>query len=167
MKLSEIANQQNPEIERIKQELKRIGVTKYEILPDLSVDVSGNVFIPQEYTSIPVQFNRVSGLFICNYTKITSLEGAPQHVGGELIICGTDIASLRGVEKWIPNIKVDGKIWCDQTHILGLALIEGINQVKVWDERIAMWIKFDISHHDPFQFQEQLLECRLTEQASL
>lgn len=195
MKLNEIAKQPNPEVERITKELIRLKITSYKLLSDLSVDVNEDVYLPTKYTSIPIQFNRVTGSFYCAYTKITSLKGCPRRVDDTFNVMYTNIAtlqdapqyvgshfycanisylnSLHGVEKWIPNIRVGGEFYCDQTHILGLALIEGITTVRAWHPHFitpggeGAWVQFDISHHDPFQFQEQLLEHGLTEQAQL
>ena len=152
----------------------------------MTVDVDGHIRMPVNWTSIPIQFNIVSSDFSCAHTKITSLKGAPRYVGGNCLsqeslistlehaplTVGEDflcyetpyMRSLHGVEKWIPNIKIGGAIYVDQTHLLGLALIEGINSVAIWKDE---WITFDISHHDPFQFQGQLLEQGFTEQAQL
>lgn len=191
MKLCEVVTkQQTPEIRQIKRELKRLRIiSNSKILLDMSVDVDGDVFIPQLDASIPVQFNHVSSNFYCSHTQITSLRGAPRYVGGNFNCSNTPITSLNsapehiggdfayydtpnmrslhGVDKWIPNIKVGGVFYCDQTHILGLALIEGITHVTLWVKTQNNWADFDISHHDPFQFQEQLLEHGFTEQAQL
>lgn len=132
MKLHEVANHPNPEINRIKQELRRLGVLgKSTILPDMSVDVNGDVALQRKATNIPVQFNRVNGYFGCyRSTLITSLQGSPRYVRANFSCSDSGIAtleyapvyvgdgftcshtpnmkSLHGVEKWIPNIKVGG-----------------------------------------------------------
>lgn len=191
MKLNEIAKPVNPEIQRINQELRHIGVTDYKILPDLSVDVDGDIDMSFTQNPFHIQFNMVNGFFDCSGTNISSLKGGPRYVGSTIDCNDTQIEtlvgapqrvdlnfycintpnmkSLHGVEKWIPNIIVGGMIWCDQTHLLGLSLIEGINKVRFWNPRpdVKGWMMFNISHHDPFQFQEQLLEHGLTEQAQL
>lgn len=161
------------EINRILQQLKEFGVHgQSTILHDLSVDIDCSVRLHRMCTMIPVQFNRVNGVFNCSYTLVSSFKKAPRYVQGDFRCHDTpNMRSLHGVEQWIPNIKVNGVFMCDQTHILGLALIEGISYVGVWDEcalqGMGDWVGFDVSHHDPFLFQEQLLEHGLTEQAQL
>lgn len=121
-------------------------------------------------TSLRYAPQYVGGDFSCLQTSITSLVDAPLHVGNNFLCYSTSkqtLSSFHGVERWIPNIKIGGAIVVSQTHLLGLALIEGINSVLVYPPNTQEHLKFDISHHDPFQFQEQLLEHGLTEQAQL
>lgn len=191
MKLNEIAQQEeNINVAQIKLILHRMGLLKIaSINQDLSVDINGSFDVPSDWKEMKFQLNRVSGtvdcynsrltslygvprhvggIFECSYTHITTLEHAPLYVGSEFICVHTsNLTSFHGIEKWIPNIKIGESIIVDQTHLLGLALIEGINSVTYVYHKNANEIQFDISHHDPFQFQEQLLEHGLTEQAQL
>lgn len=128
----------------------------------------------------------VANDFDVGSTSITTLEYGPRIVGGVYNVGGTNlktlnwlpkqahtfhitstnIASLHGAEKIFKNTNI-AVVEVDQTHLLGLALVPSIQNVRFWNTRVFQWYTFDISHHDPFQFQEQLLEHGLTEQAQL
>ena len=82
MKLNEIKKLSTEEI------LEKYKITNYEIRPDGSVNVFGNVDISgRDLTKLPCVFHAVSGSFRCNSNELTSLEGAPREVGG-VFDCG-------------------------------------------------------------------------------
>ena len=55
----------------------------YTINDDGSIDVLGHMNLSSLYlTKIPFKFRNVSGSFWCNINQLTSLEGAPNSVGG-------------------------------------------------------------------------------------
>ena len=106
----------------IKQILEILGVTNYTINSDLSVDVNGIVNIDeQELKSIPVQFRNVSEHFYCPGNKLTSLEGAPQKVGGDFDCAFNQLTSLKGAPK-----EVDGNFDCSDNY--QLRTLEGAPQ---------------------------------------
>jgi len=127
----------------------------------------------------------VGGSFSCNKTQITSLEFGPvyvgkaytmyqtrvsslehiaSHVGGNLLCNRTQIKSLHNIHKTHANWVIGKELVVPNscTHILGLALIPGV-------QRIRLGITNDIFDviHDVFEWQEKLLEMGLTEQAQL
>lgn len=190
MKLNEIANLKDTKLTHINSILWKWKLQKVsKINPDMSVDVERSLTVPMGWSTIPIRFNRVKGTFTCRGTHLRNLTNSPRFVEGDVDCTSSDLEtligapdyigkdfdcfhlsrlkSLHGVETWIPNIKIGGSICVDQTHLLGLALIEGIDTVVYYSSATAKWSHFDISHHDPFQFQEQLLEHGLTEQAQL
>jgi len=73
------------------------------------VDVAGSFKIPQRrlrYTSFKdfegVKFGKVCGDFHCAYNSLTSLEGAPQEVGGVSIVRGTNLYLWKEHQKrWV------------------------------------------------------------------
>ena len=81
--------------------------SKFVLNSDDTVDVDGNVTIPQHFTRIPCKFNTVNGYFWCSYTSITSLQGAPEKVDGYFWCSNTSITSLQGAPE-----KVDGYFYC-------------------------------------------------------
>jgi hypothetical protein len=46
------------------------------------IDVDGYVTLKRMVTRLPVSFGSITGSFICSDNKLTTLKGAPSHVGG-------------------------------------------------------------------------------------
>ena len=68
------------EIDRI---CKEYDIENYKINSDGSIDVDGDVDIENmRLDRIPVNFNKVSGDFICYNNRLTNLLGAPKSVDG-------------------------------------------------------------------------------------
>lgn len=62
--------------------LDNYGINNYTINDDLTVDVDGNVkFENLDLEYLPVNFNKVSGVFFLYNTKLVSLKGCPREVG--------------------------------------------------------------------------------------
>jgi hypothetical protein len=249
MRLDEIAQQPAFDKQAILEELAKLKIESTSTInADGSVDVNGNVKIPKACKHIPVQFRNVSGHFMCNNTRITSLQGVPQQVGSDFFCHGTQITSLQyapqsvggdfncdntkitslqyapqqvggfycfntkitslqyapqhvGGNFYCHNTKitslryapqqVGGDFWCNDTqieslhniykthsdwviggrlvipnnctHLLGLAYLEGVKQVRLgWTTP-----NFTDVIHDVFEWQEKLLELGLVEQAQL
>ena len=83
------------------QEIKDIcnyyGIYGYKINPDGSIDVEGDVFISNKnLDKLPLKFNYVSGVFVCSYNKLTSLEGSPRKLGLKLYCSGNPLTTLNG-----------------------------------------------------------------------
>ena len=95
--------------------MAELRIIDYTINPGGSIDVNGNVVIPNHMTEIPVQFGTVNGNFNCSHTKITSLKGSPREVGGDFWCSKTRIRSLRGGPR-----EVGGDFWCWDTKITRL-----------------------------------------------
>ncbi len=99
--------------------LDSMGVKRYTIHDDLTVDVDSRVDIAGRcLTHIPVRFGLVSGHFFCNDNQLTRLDGAPVQCRafdcsrnqltslvrspvtcGRLICNGNDLTSLDGMSK--------------------------------------------------------------------
>jgi hypothetical protein len=130
-------------IKEIKKICKELKITDYTINDDRSIDVNGNVNLSYMHKKIPVQFNKVTGDFICSYildftsllgcpkfvggdfscssTKLTTFQYAPLEVGGNFTFYGVDIKSL----KYAP--KVGGQVRCSSDlDIRGLIIEYGV-----------------------------------------
>ena len=114
-------------------------------------------------TSLAGAPQSIGGNFYCMDTGITSLEHVPQTIGGSFRFYYTNITSLKGIHKTHRNWKVGGALHLPKgcTDIVGLALIEGINKVRI------NAVSFDISDHDPHSFQEKLLDAGMRAQARM
>jgi hypothetical protein len=63
--------------------LNEMNITDYTINEDLTVDVNGSVDLKAKgFTSIPIQFGMVKGIFQCSNNRLKTLEGTPHTVDG-------------------------------------------------------------------------------------
>ena len=75
---------------------------------DGTYDVNSNIdFADMELTKIPHKFNKVTGDFLCDDNKLTSLEGCPKEVGGNFLCYYNNLTSLEDGPK-----EVGGDFWC-------------------------------------------------------
>ena len=66
----------------LEEKLLFYGIRNYNINEDGSVDVEGDVNLSKlNLFELPFTFRKVTGNFICSYNNITTLKGAPTHVG--------------------------------------------------------------------------------------
>ncbi len=76
---------------------EKYNIKNYIINPDGSIDVEGDVFISNKnLDKLPLKFNYVSGVFVCSYNKLTSLEGSPKKLGLKLYCSRNPLTSLNG-----------------------------------------------------------------------
>ena len=109
-------NQELVSIEDIKNFLLFLGIKKYKINGDNSVDVDGNVLIYKlNLNKIPVKFNYVSGDFNCYNNNLKSLEGAPREVGGDFYCHKNQLESLEGAPR-----EVGGDFICSINELRSL-----------------------------------------------
>ena len=79
---------------------KEYRIENYTINPDGSIDVDGIVkLLYMGLEKLPLRFNRVSGDFICNRNRLTTLEGCPNYVGGFFDCANNQLESLEGSPK--------------------------------------------------------------------
>jgi len=75
--------------------LGKVGITKYKINDDLSVDVLQNLnIIWENIQKFPVVFNSVQGNVILTANKLESLEGLPKEIHGDLDISNNRLMTL-------------------------------------------------------------------------
>jgi hypothetical protein len=100
------------------------------------VNVTGLVVLGDkrlgELKQLPVKFGTVNRSFDCSYNQLTSLEGAPNTIGGYFFCGGNqELTSLQGVYKIIK--KINGRLYITDTPIksggIGLILIEGLTKI--------------------------------------
>ena len=104
-------NDKNVVKELIKSHYKNTG--KLTISDDLVVDCTGGVYVKNKsITSLTnglFRWGKVDGNFTCSFTQITSLEGAPEVVGGNFDCSGcAKLKTLEGSPEY-----VDGTFSCD------------------------------------------------------
>jgi len=104
--------------EEIHSICKKYGIENYTINPDGTIDVDGDVDLyDKSLTKLPLNFNKVSGHFFCEFNKLTSLEGSPKSVGGGFQCTRNQLTSLEGAPQ-----SVSGGFLCafnQLTNLLG------------------------------------------------
>jgi hypothetical protein len=100
---------------------KEYGITNYTINDDLSIDVDGDVDLANRgLTKIPIKFRNVSVYFNCGGNQLTTLEGAPQSVGGDFFCTYNQLTTLEGAPQ-----TVGGDFYCNDNQ---LTTLEGAPQ---------------------------------------
>lgn len=164
------------------------------IHPNGVVDVHSNVDISnKQLTSIPIQFGIVSGEFLCNRNKLTSLKGsptkckafycdeneltalefAPSTIMGNFDFDNNYITSLIGINDIISEIH--GEFHCEgykqiSSGGLGLLLIKNLQDIVLtFKDQEAQDIinKYLGRPDDIFECQNELIEAGLEEYAQL
>lgn len=67
------------------------------------VSVEGDIRLTSPKTTLPVQFDTVTGSFECGSRGLTSLEGAPREVGGSFHASRNALTSLVGGPVYVGN----------------------------------------------------------------
>lgn len=122
-------------------------------------------------TSLEGAPSHVGEYFLCQTNKLTSLEGAPSHVGGGFSCDGNRLTSLKDIHKQIKHI---GGLFCGtnnpiKSSILGLLLIDGLKTVEL-DNKVCQAI---INKHlgkgkrGMFDAQQEMIEAGFPEMAKL
>lgn len=105
-------------LDKVLHNQEKVFITdrKYTINEDLTVDVEGAVDISNlELTKIPVQFRKVSGYFICDNNKLTSLKGSPSIVGLDFHCSNNLLETLQDGPQ-----KVGGSYYCNSNQLTTL-----------------------------------------------
>lgn len=103
-------------IGEIESALFRLGIDKYTINPDYSVDVHADVDITDMSLSrLSVRFRNIEGNFDCSYNRLENLVNAPEIVNGSFDCSLNSIYSLIGG----PKI-VKGGYYCSDNKLSDL-----------------------------------------------
>ena len=94
---------------------RKYHITNYTINLDGSIDVYSSVKLSHmNLINIPLKFRKVSGNFLCNNNKLTSLEGSPIECG-DFYCCNNKLISLEG-----GPLKVNGNFDCTNNKLISL-----------------------------------------------
>ena len=100
---------------------KKYGIENYTINNEGSIDVNGSVYLEVKgLTKLPIRFRNVSesfmyGHFYCYNNNLTSLEGAPNRVGGDFVCNNNQLTSLEGAPT-----SVGGDFYCFNNKLTSL-----------------------------------------------
>jgi len=87
------------------------------------VDVDGDVELANfQLTKLPLRFGKVTDDFWCHRNRLTTLEGAPEVVGGDFSCFNNELTTLEGAPK-----KVGRDFYCRNNQ---LTTLEGIGKVE-------------------------------------
>ena len=77
---------------------KEYNIENYTVNSDGTIDVNGDVRIFKKGGSkvIPLRFGKVTGYFMCDNNKLTSLEGCPKEVGGDFHCSDNKLRRIEG-----------------------------------------------------------------------
>jgi len=105
---------------KTEEEIHRIcsdyDIENYTINSDGSIDVDGSVCLSNNFSKkLPLVFNKVTGDFLCDSNKLTSLEGAPKMVGGCFDCSYNELTSLE-----FAPIEVGGWFRCHNNKLTSL-----------------------------------------------
>ncbi len=115
---------QNKAINAIKRRIKNNTINEIIIiglylkqLPDFSnIIVTGDFYCSNnQLTSLQGAPQKVGGAFYCSNNQLTSLQGAPQEVGGFFYCSNNQLTSLQGAPQ-----KVDGGFYCSNNQLTSL-----------------------------------------------
>ena len=96
--------------------LNSMGIKKYTIKDDLTVDVSDGVWIENKNLDyIPIQFGLVGGYFYCSSNNLTSLKGCPTEVSGGFYCHNNNLTSL----EYCPT-KLGVSFFCHNNNLTSL-----------------------------------------------
>ena len=100
--------------EEVIQVCENYEIKNYTINDDLSIDISGGVFLRNKKLEyLPLRFNYVSGSFNCSYNrKLRSLKGSPKTVGGHFYCHSNKLKTLEGCPQ-----TVDGFFDCSHNEL--------------------------------------------------
>ena len=128
----------------------------------------------KQLTSLVGAPTSVGGNFYSNYSKLTSLVGAPTEVGGNFHCSNNKLTSLAGIHKQIK--KISGMFSAAgnprlKSNLLGLLLIDGITEIEIDDEEIAVILNRHLLQPNKklamLQCQQELIEAGFDEAAQL
>lgn len=125
-------------------------------------------------TSLEGAPNHVDGNFNCYMIDIKSLEGAPSYVGGNFNCSYTKITSLQNIHKQVKHIG-DRFILSTtvKSHILGVMLIKGLREVVFpQGNKDQMQVASIINKHlkgdrNVHDVQQELIDAGLSDYAKL
>ena len=104
---------------------KLCNIKDYTINNDKSIDVDNDVILhAMNLDIIPLNFNKVNGIFDCSLNNLKSLKGAPNQANGDFYCANNNLESL----KYAPE-HISGTFHCNDNGLTSLKyspkIIEG------------------------------------------
>ena len=91
-------------LENIEKICEKYNIKKYTINEDGSIDVNWNVNLSGNgLTELPLTFNRVNGVFLCDKNELTTLKGSPKYVKSSFDCSENKLTSLEYSPEYVGN----------------------------------------------------------------
>jgi len=111
---------------------EKYSIKNYTINPDNTIDVNGSVHLyKSDLDELPLQFNKVTGYFVCGFNKLTSLKGAPKYVGGYF---NCNVNFLYSLENAPTYIGIDISCIGNPIHYIYYKYIQNFNNIELFNE---------------------------------
>jgi hypothetical protein len=81
-----------------------LGITKYKVNNDLTIDVFEDVKLFGFINEFPIEFNEIQGDFRCSHCSLKTLKGGPKKVSGDFYCSHNYLTSLKGAPKEVGGI---------------------------------------------------------------
>ena len=105
---------------------KKLNIKNYTINSDGSIDVEGDVILTGLVKGrIPIQFNRVSGNFICCDSELTTLENSPRYINVNFNVDSNKLTNLEN-----SPISIGGYFSVENNNLISLRGSEKITGIK-------------------------------------
>jgi hypothetical protein len=92
---------------------KIYGIRNYTINSDGSIDVHDDVnLFNKKLVKLPLNFNKVNGIFNCSWNELTSLEGSPKEVDGGFYCHENKLTSFEHCPE-----KINGNFSCSDNSL--------------------------------------------------
>lgn len=106
------------------------NIQQYVIGPNNGIDVIGDVNLSNmKLGMLPILFNKVTGCFSCCHNNITTLDGFPIYVGGDLCIESNPIQYTSANFDFLTNCEVGGQMYMENS--IRVALCRHIQIMKI------------------------------------
>lgn len=132
----------------IRKQLLNYSITQFIINDDLTVDVSGDVWLDaKNFYRIPFNFNKVHGNFRCSHNDLRTLAGIPKWIGGGLALNNNKLEELDYFPEYVngPINLQDNKISHLDLHLEGNYRILLRNNPITWLNNELRIIDIDLS----------------------
>lgn len=117
-----------------------------------------------QLTSLEGAPAHVGGGFNCNNNQLTSLKGAPAYVGGGFYCHNNRLTSLYNVHRHLPEVHGDVDFSNNPitSHVLGLLKIRGLTEVFLDDKKVQDIINKHLAgDRNLLACQEELIDAGL------
>lgn len=115
----------------------KLGIFKFRINDDCSIDVFEAVHIKNQFSpELPIKFNKIHGDFTCYHNQLTTLDGMPNEIYGNLDLYGSaSIISLDGLPA-----KITGCLDIRDTH----RITHSLENLQILDKYVKIMLDADL-----------------------
>lgn len=146
----------------LKERLGEFGVGDFWINDDGDIDVPRGVMLQRTCYNIPhnlgIRFGTVSGCFDVSNTLITSIQGFPKSIQGNLLCHRSNISSLSGIDRIVKEVRGFIRVGNATTHLLGLLMVDGVSYVETGRPAVNDILNKYVKSKDIISAQDELID---------